>query len=110
MITKLVLPTLALDAALTAGPLAAQTIELVTGVGFGASQPEAFQNAIRAWLTEAIKLHETAGYGSALTTDVSCFEQQAASGPTTQGIEVIGDPTAPWSCSVQGIPASAIGN
>lgn len=92
-------------------PVAAQTVEVVTGVGFGASQPEAFQNAIRAWLIEAIDLYGSADFGSALTTDVSCFEQGASTGGVTAlGVEVIGDPTGAWSCSVQGIPASAIGN
>lgn len=111
MFTKIKLPALAFTlaaAALVAGPLAAQTVEVVTGIGFGNSQPEAFQNAIRAWLVEGIQLYGTADFGSALTSDVSCF-QQADNGYTTQGIEVIGDPTASWSCSVQGIPASAIG-
>ena len=86
----------------------AQTVELVSGVGFGNSYPEAFQNAIRAWLIEAIQLYGSADFGSALTTDVNCFEQESSGGATTFGVEVIGNPTAPWSCSVQGIPASAI--
>ncbi len=96
---------------LAAVQASAQTVEIVTGVGFGASQPEAFQNAIRAWLIEAIQLYGSADFGSALTTEVNCFEQAASSGgATTFGVEVIGDPTAAWSCSVAGIPASAIGN
>ncbi|MBF9045222.1 hypothetical protein HKCCE4037_17905 [Rhodobacterales bacterium HKCCE4037] len=110
MFTKFALPALALAAALTAGPLAAQTVEVVTGIGFGNSQTEAFTNSVRAWLIEAIELYGQGAndFGSALTTDVQCFEQQG-NGFTTLGIETIGNPSAPWSCTVRGIPAAAIG-
>lgn len=112
MFEKIKLSVLAVGLVLSSAPISAQTVELVTGVGFGNTQPEAMQNAIRAWVIEGQRLYQTADFNTALRTEISCNESASAgasSGITTQGVRIEGDVSGAWSCSLSGLPLSALG-
>lgn len=107
--------TLALALALTAAPVVAQqSVELVTGIGFGNSQVEATQNSVRAWIIEGTRLYGTADWNTALRGNIQCNETPQTGGgdggAQTFGIGVEGDATGSWACTVTGLPLSAISN
>lgn len=113
MFKSLKTPLLIAALALTALPASAQqSVELVTGIGFGQSQVAATQNAVRAWVREGQRLYGTADFNSALRTGIDCnyTAPGATSTPTygTLGVQIEGDATAPWACSITGLPLSAI--
>lgn len=113
MLSTLKTSALALTLTLSAAPVFAQaTVELVTGVGFGASQIEATQNSIRAWIIEGTRLYGSADFNTALRGSIDCNQTPAAGGgdggATTFGIGVSGDATGEWACTVTGLPLSAI--
>lgn len=104
-------PLLALTLVLgTAPAFAQQSVELVTGIGFGASQVEATQNSVRAWIIEGTRLYGSADFNTALRGSIECNQtpQTGGGGVTTFGIGVSGDATGDWSCTVTGLPLSAI--
>lgn len=113
MFKSLKTPLLALTLALSAAPvMAQQSVELVTGIGFGQSQVAATQNAVRAWVREGVRLYGSADFNSALRTGIDCnyTAPGATSAPTygTFGVQIEGDASAPWACSITGLPLSAI--
>jgi hypothetical protein len=113
MITTFKAPILALTLALSAAPaFAQQSVELVTGIGFGSNQVVATQNAVRAWVREGQRLYGTADFNSALRTGIDCNYTDpnagGGSGITPFGVQIEGDATQPWACSVTGLPLSAI--
>lgn len=112
MFTSFKTPLLALTLALSAAPVfAQQTVELVTGIGFGTSQVEATQNSVRAWIIEGTRLYGSADFNTALRGSIDCNQTPSAGGGggiTTFGVGVSGDATGDWSCTVTGLPLSAI--
>lgn len=111
MLSSFKTSALALTLALSAAPVFAQTtVELVTGIGFGASQVEATQNSIRAWIVEGTRLYGSADFNTALRGSIDCNQTPAAGGGgiTTLGTGVSGDATGEWACTVTGLPLSAI--
>ncbi|GAB5448253.1 hypothetical protein [Gymnodinialimonas sp.] len=114
MFTSFKAPILALALAATAVPaMAQQSVELVTGIGFGNSQVEATQNSVRAWIIEGTRLYGTADWNTALRGNIQCNQTPqtgGGGGATTMGIGVEGDATGSWACTVTGLPLSAISN
>lgn len=105
-------PLLAMTLALAAAPaFAQQSVELVTGIGFGNSQVEATQNSVRAWIIEGTRLYGSADWNTALRGNIQCNQTPQTGnggGATTLGIGVEGDATGSWACTVTGLPLSAI--
>lgn len=104
--TKTALCALALS--LTALPSSSGQVELVTAIGFGNTKVHATQNAVRGWILEASRIYGGADWNTALRGQLDCFKQDASGGYGTSSIVVEGDASAPWSCSVSGIPLSAV--
>ncbi|QXT40743.1 hypothetical protein [Gymnodinialimonas ceratoperidinii] len=113
MLTSFKIPALALTLALGAAPAFAQeTVELVTGIGFGETQVEATQNSVRAWIIEGTRLYGSADFNTALRGSIDCNQTPTTGGgeggATTLGVGVSGDATGEWACTVTGLPLSAI--
>jgi hypothetical protein len=88
----------------------AQSLEIVEGIGFGATQAAARQNAVRAWIRQSRRDYPgvDANYNTAIKSQISCNEEQQGGGITTFGTGVEGNVDGSWSCSVRGIPAGAL--
>lgn len=105
---KTALVALSLSTAALSGAQA-QQVELVTGIGFGHSHADAMQNAVRAWINQSIRDYGSGDWNSAFKGPMSCSKQSGSGGITSFGIGVEGDASGKWSCSVSGLPLSALG-
>ncbi|MDA7424495.1 hypothetical protein [Thalassococcus lentus] len=105
--TALIALTVAAGALGVTSAAQAETVEIITAIGFGETQTYATVEAVRAWVIEATQMYGNGDWNTAFRTEMDCFKQ-GSSQYTTNSIVIGGDVTAAWSCTVKGIPLAAI--
>lgn len=105
---KIALTALSLAVA-GAGTAQAQQVELITAIGFGQTKAHAQMTAVKQWVMEGSRMYGWADWNTALRGEMECFKIDPSGAQySTKSIVVGGDVTQPWSCSVTGLPLSAI--